>query len=104
MAENLHTECLHHAIDTFAEEDGLVYRRTVTDVTPVIEFNKRLQAEEQRFAPVGDYKPIANLPLSMVPILKERHGIDIYNPDHKAAFRKWLADPDNRYFRATNRL
>lgn len=66
---------------------------TVQDVQPIVDANKRAyNAEDKHYK--GELHRVASLPLSVFFDLKKRGILD----DQKA-MKKWLNDPDNRYFR-----
>jgi hypothetical protein len=78
------------------ESDDPIVIQTQTDVTDIIESNKRLFNETDRHQSWGDgFKTkVASIPLTLLHELKAKGILK----DEKA-FKKWLNDPDNRAFR-----
>tara|TARA_B100000902_G_scaffold253356_1_gene239863 strand:- start:2245 stop:2571 length:327 start_codon:yes stop_codon:yes gene_type:complete len=67
---------------------------TTQDVTELIKRNKRSLNDIDRHQPYGEWSKIASLPLSVYWDLKKQGIVDDRN-----AFKKWLNDPDNKYYR-----
>jgi len=76
-----------------SSKDGFTIE-TSQDVTQIIEKNKKQLASVDRHQKHGEWSKIASIPLSIYFELKKEGVID----DRKR-FKKWLNDPDNRYFR-----
>lgn len=57
----------------------------------LLDWNKHQHNEGGRF---GDMKKVASIPLNVYFDLKQKGVVD-----DQAAFRRWLNDRDNRYFR-----
>lgn len=64
------------------------------DAEPIIEANKRLYALNDGYSPSRLTRRVASIPLVTYLDLKKR-GILA----DKKAFKRWLNDPDNRFFR-----
>lgn len=76
-----------HADETFTLE------QRAPDLAPILEHNRRL-FNEAGSGWKGDMHHVATIPLTLLHQLKQRGVLD----DAKS-FKKWLADPDNRFFR-----
>lgn len=73
--------------DTFVVEES-------QDVTAIIDANKKQHNEIDRHQPHGNLSKVASIPLNIYFDLKKQGVVD----DPKR-FKRWLNDPDNRYFR-----
>lgn len=80
----------NHADDTFSIE-------TIEDVESIVEQNKALQNEDT--GRYGELNRIASLPGTLYFELKQKGIIDKQNDPNGVKFKKWLRDPDNRFFR-----
>lgn len=81
-------ELMHFDTDT---DD--ITMETKVDVAPVIEWNKRLyNAESSSWK--GEFHRVASIPMVLYHELQKQGIID----DEKR-LKKWLNDPDNRFFR-----
>lgn len=77
--------------DYDADTDEAIIRKE-QDMTAIIESNKReFNAAPERW---GEWTKVGSIPLSVYYEL-ERQGIT----KDQEAMKKWLNDPDNRYFR-----
>lgn len=77
-----------------SDDEGNISLETVQDVSPIIENNRaQFNAVDER-AKWGEGQKVASIPMSLFHKLK-REGI----LDDQAAFRRWLNDPENRFFR-----
>lgn len=76
----------------FDESEGVANYVAEQETSFLLDFN-RAQANEagKRF---GEWAKVASLPMTVFMDLKQKGILD----DSKA-FRRWLNDPDNRYFR-----
>ena len=74
--------------------EGKFRLETVQTVTPYVEAAKRSFNNTDERARWGDWQKVATIPLSVLSDLKRR-GI----ADEPAKMKRWLNDPDNRYFR-----
>ena len=87
-----HTEFVYEAGDSL-KDDKIIISET-QDVTNIIEMNKRSANEIDKHQPYGEWSKVASIPLTLYYDLK-RQGI----VDDPARFKKWLNDPDNKFFR-----
>lgn len=69
---------------------------TVQDVTDLIEWNRAEHDEYTSLDRYGDLRRVASIPMSLYFQLKAK-GI----ADDPAAMKRWLNDPDNRFFRTS---
>ncbi len=72
---------------------------TVQDVEPILEENKRALNNGDGYTPSRDMRKIASIPLNVLSLWKEKHGIDIFDKNHEAGVKRLLNDPDWRYLR-----
>lgn len=68
--------------------------QTQQDVTDVIEENKNDFAQVDERAKWGELTKVASIPLSLYYQLKSEGKLD-----DQAYMKRWLNDPENRYFR-----
>lgn len=91
IPETLTSETFH-----LDEMEDKVVLSTEQDVTQIIEENKALQNLVTSIDRWGDMRRVAQVPLSLY--------LDLYKKgitrDEKA-FKRWLNDPDNRFFRTS---
>ena len=74
------------------EEDGVSRYVAEQDTSSLLDINRaEANAAGKRF---GDWARVARLPMTLFVELKKKGILD----DAKA-FKRWLNDPDNRYFR-----
>lgn len=89
-AERGITRIFHYDTDT--EESTI---ETISDVTDIVESNRRqFNNVDERAGYKGDLHKIGSIPMSLYFQLKEQ-GI----MGDQARLKKWLNDPDNRFFR-----
>ena len=78
----------------YDEVNDRAYLSSEQDVTDIVEENKRTLNEATSLHRWGDGKLVARIPMQLYADL-QRRGIT----KNKAAFKRWLNDPDNRFFR-----
>lgn len=66
------------------------------DVEPILDHNKALQTHNDGYSPSRELRRIASIPLVVWDDLMKR-GI----AQDTEALKKWLRDPENRYFRTS---
>jgi len=77
----------------------------VQDVQPIIEANKRDQADKaflNGYSESGDLKHVARIPLIILEQWAKEAGINrkaIFGPEMSEIIRKKLNDPDNKFLR-----
>lgn len=80
-----------------ATDDGVVLE-TRQDVSSIVEANKQqLNATANRFGDVITH--IARLPLTVIDDLNHKRVMRGFKVIDEPAFRRFLNDPDNRFFR-----
>jgi len=67
---------------------------TVFEVGDLIEQNKRLYADTDERTRYGEWSRVASIPMALFYRLKNQGIID-----DPAAMKRWLNDPDNKFFR-----
>ncbi len=75
--------------------DKLIIERT-QDVEPILDTNKRIAND----APTnwkGEFHHVASIPLILIEKYKNEKGIDLMKD--KAAMKRFLNDPDNKFIR-----
>lgn len=82
-------ELFHYDPDT-----ERVVIETRHDVTDIIEHNKCIANEFTSLDRWGDMTRVASIPMSLYMEMKKQGIID-----DQAAMKRWLNDPDNRFFR-----
>lgn len=68
--------------------------QTQQDVTDVIEENREEFAQVDENAKWGEFSKVASIPLSLYYQMKSEGKLD-----DQAYMKRWLNDPENRYFR-----
>ena len=74
------------------ESDGVSRYVAEQDTSFLLDFNRKLANEAGK--KFGEWAKVASLPMALFMDLKQKGILD----DSKA-FKRWLNDPDNRYFR-----
>ena len=87
--------------DFVVETNGDMRVDTVQDVTPITEQNKVFQNEYRYGNLIGNtqkhHQKVAEIPATLYHDLVEKLG----DPKHNLkSWKKWLNDPENRFFRA----
>lgn len=77
--------------------DTLVIHKA-TDIEANIEANKR-EYRDNSHARFGDLKKVASIPEDLMAKWIAEDGINYMKPEHAAALRRKLNDPDNRFLR-----
>ena len=67
---------------------------TVFEVGDLIEQNKKLYADTDERTRYGEWSRVASIPMALFYRLKNQGIID-----DPAAMKRWLNDPDNKFFR-----
>ncbi len=78
----------------YDEETDQATIETQQDVTAIIEENKQEYAQIDERARWGEWTRVASIPLSIYYQLKAEGKLD-----DQAYMKRWLNDPDNKYFR-----
>lgn len=89
----------------FTDSAGTEHLVSVDDVEPVLDANKALQNDGSNgYGPSRDLRRIASIPAIIAEKWLLEDGINVFDPDHAAAVRKKLNDPDYKWLRAVDRL
>lgn len=78
----------------FDDETGQATIQTQQDVTAIIEENKQEYAQVDERARWGEWSRVASIPMSIYFQLKAEGKLD-----DQAYMKKWINDPENKYFR-----
>lgn len=78
----------------FDDETGQATIQTQQDVTAIIEENKQEYAQTDERARWGEWSRVASIPMSIYFQLKAEGKLD-----DQAYMKKWINDPENKYFR-----
>ncbi len=85
-----------HIID---DVDGLAFV-TTQDVEPILDRNKELFNNGTRgYTPSRDLRHVAEIPLVVVEIWKNEHGVDCFNKNHAEGVRRLLNSSEYAYLR-----
>lgn len=89
-------EAFHYDEDTqrFAVE-------TRQDVEPILDANKRAQADGDGYTPSREMRHIARIPNVVIEKWINELGVNVFNKDHAPAVRRLLNDPDWRFLRTS---
>lgn len=88
------------------DEKDMLHIETVQDIRTIIEINKKEYNETEKSTRYGDgMHRVANIPLNILESLMQQ-GILVPGKkgdgDGNKRFKKWLNDPDNRFFKTRN--
>ena len=93
-----------NSIETTADYDEMADRlivKRVQDVEPILERNKRLQADHDGFTPSRNMKWVGSIPNIIIEKWMRELGIDVFNKDHRPAVARLLNDPEWRWLRTS---
>ena len=71
------------------------------DVEPVLDANKRAQADGDGFSPTRELRHVARIPPLVVEIWNKTWGVDVLKPANAALLRRLLRDRDNQFLRVS---
>ncbi len=80
---------------------GTLEIHRVQDVEPILDWNKRQQADGDGYTPSRDLKKVASIPLVIAEKWRNELGVDVFNPDHKAAARRLLNSNEYLWLRTS---
>ncbi|MGV0964200.1 MAG: hypothetical protein ACOYBT_09950 [Polynucleobacter sp.] len=80
-----------------SEDGGTWNLRYEQDTSPILDQNKKAQA--RGFDKRSEMWHAARIPTVVMLEWKHRHGVEAWNPNHKAGVRRLLDDPEYRYLR-----
>ena len=69
------------------------------DVEPILEHNKALYSMNDGYSPGREWRRAASIPLAIVEKWKNELGVDVFDPNHKAAVRRLLNSSEWQYLR-----
>jgi hypothetical protein len=89
-------------ITNFVEsEDGVTVVRT-QDVEAILDNNKALQNHGHNgWTETRNMRHVAEIPLVVAEIWRERYGVDVFDQNHAPAVRRLLNDPEWGYLRTS---
>jgi|TARA_R100001463_G_scaffold23569_1_gene56451 hypothetical protein len=93
-ATGIKTNFIYEDANTGRDTDDKIVIEQTQDVTSIIESNRRQLNMVDKHAKYGEWSKIASIPLSIYYELKKKGIVD-----DPIAMKKWLNDPDNKYFR-----
>lgn len=71
------------------------------DAQPIIDDNKRWQADGAGWSPTREMRRVASIPPLVHELWKKLYGVDPLKPQHHDLLRRLLNDPDNRFLRVS---
>lgn len=71
------------------------------DVAPVLDANKRAQADGDGFSPTRELRHVARIPHVVYLEWNKRFGVDVLKVEHRGLLKHLLNDPDNKFFRVS---
>ena len=77
--------------------DLIVHREA--DVEPLLNDNKALYNAGDGYTPSRELRRTASVPMAIIEKWRNELGIDVFNPDHKAAVRRLLNSSEYLYLR-----
>lgn len=84
-----------------SDEDGGTWRfRREQDVSPILDANKEAQSED--WDKRSDMWHAAHIPTLVMYEWATKHGVEMWNPEHKDGVKRLLNDPEYRYLRVRN--
>ena len=99
MAKIIDKDDIRNKVAHDTEDGGLVIE-TVQDVSAILEQNKKeYNATNGRWGEDVFDNKIASIPLTVIDTLNQKGIMRGFHVVDQTAFKKWLNDPDNRFFR-----
>lgn len=89
---------IHTRFDTDPMTGDLIVHRG-EDVEPALELNKALATSGDGYSPSRELRRAASIPMVVIEKWRNELGIDVFNPDHKAAVRRLLNSSEYLYLR-----
>lgn len=81
------------------DSDGSLIVHREADVEPLLEANKALYTSGDGYSPSREWRRAASIPMAIVEKWRNEHGVDVFNPDHRAAVRRLLNSNEYLYLR-----
>lgn len=96
------TKTIHH----FDEMTGVTHLETIQDVEPYLDRNKRLQndASYKDRGKKMEFMHIATIPNNVIIMLKEKHGVDVFNKDDLPKLERLLSSREFMYLRTVDKI
>ena len=97
-----HSKEVYH----YDNQTGKAHIETVQNVEPYLKRNKALQ-NDQRFKERGkkqEFMHIATIPNNVVVMLKQKHGIDVFNKDDLPKLERLLMSNEFKYLRTVDKI
>lgn len=96
------TKTIHH----YDAQTDTTHIETVQDVSSIIDRNKNLQNEGswQARAKKQEFVHIATIPNNVIVMLKQKHGIDVFNNDDLPKLERLLMSNEFKYLRTVDRI
>ena len=82
------------------DSDGQSFIRYEQDTSALLDYNKEQQNEG--FDKRADYWHAAKIPAVIIMEWITKHGVNLYNPDHKDGVKRLLNSDEYRYLRVKN--
>lgn len=81
-------------------EDGSVdVKHTFLDCSSILDANKRAQVDNMNTRMGDGLEKVATIPMTVVYEWIRDHGVNLYNPNHKAGVERLLNSSDYRYLK-----
>lgn len=74
----------------------------VQDVGPILDANKEDQSFNPGYSFSRDFKHVARIPLVVAELWLNKYGVNVLDPNHKAAVRRLLNDRDWLFLRTSS--
>jgi len=84
-----------------SDEDGGTWKfRREQDVSPILDANKEAQTDS--WDKRSEMWHAAHIPTLVMYEWATKHGVEMWNPEHKDGVKRLLNDPEYRYLRVRN--
>jgi hypothetical protein len=81
-------------------EDGSVdVKHVFHDVSPILDANKRSQMDKAGTRMGDGMEKVAHIPTAIIYEWINKHGINLYNPDHQDGVKRLLNSSDYRWLK-----
>jgi len=91
---------LTEVVRTFERlDDETIVARVVQACDPILDANKEDANHAANRSPSGDLWHVARIPIVVAEKWLNEHGVDVLNPDHRAAVRRLLNSNEYRWLR-----
>ena len=86
-------------LTTYHEEDGKTIVKRETDLTPLLEANKRQYNDVSRSGRMGDFVHVGRVDSVILDKWSKEDGINYLSPENKGMLLKKLEQRENRLFK-----